>query len=117
MCGLVTYQLHITLSSPCRMTIGRLGTFDFPEGRYVYTGSARRNLEARISRHLRQEKNLHWHIDFLLASPAAGITLVERHAQPECEINASFQGSIIAPGFGASDCRMGCGSHLKFLGK
>ncbi|HQR50429.1 MAG TPA: hypothetical protein PKW44_02185 [Methylophilaceae bacterium] len=52
MSGPVSYQLAIMLDQPARLTVGRLGVFDFPAGRYVYTGSARRSLEARIARHL-----------------------------------------------------------------
>ncbi|MDZ4211617.1 MAG: hypothetical protein U1C59_07880 [Methylotenera sp.] len=54
---LITYQLDILLAEPARLSIGKLGVFDFPAGRYVYTGSARCNIEARIARHLRHEKN------------------------------------------------------------
>lgn len=111
-----TYQLKITLASPARVSVGRLGAFDFPAGRYVYTGSARRNLDARIARHLRKEKTLRWHIDYLLAAPQAHVTGVARSTQPECALNQAGAGSVLIPGFGASDCRAGCGSHLKFLG-
>ncbi len=58
-----TYQLVIRVPLQIEVTIGKLGLFRFPEGTYVYTGSARRNYEARIARHLRQEKSLRWHID------------------------------------------------------
>lgn len=112
-----TYQLAITLAAPARVAVGRLGVFEFPAGRYVYTGSARRNLEARIARHLRKEKTLRWHIDYLLAAPQAHVTGVERSTQPECALNQATAGRVLIPGFGASDCRAGCGSHLKFLGE
>jgi len=114
---LTTYQLAITLAVPARVAVGRLGAFEFPAGRYVYTGSARRNLEARIARHLRKEKTLRWHIDYLLAVPQAHVTCVERSAQLECALNQATAGTVLIPGFGASDCRAGCGSHLKFLGE
>ena len=113
----VSYQLSITLAAAARVAVGRLGVFEFPAGRYVYTGSARRNLEARIARHLRKEKILRWHIDTLLALPEAHVTGVERSMQPECSLNQATAGAVLMPGFGASDCRAGCGSHLKFLGE
>ncbi|MDR2240657.1 MAG: GIY-YIG nuclease family protein [Zoogloeaceae bacterium] len=113
----VTYQLRIVLDRPARLRVGRLGVFDFPAGRYVYTGSARRNLEARIARHLRKEKRLRWHIDWLLAAPAARVTSVRRSCETECALNRKTRGGILIPGFGASDCRAGCGSHLRYLGK
>ncbi len=112
----VTYQLLIEVARPVRAAIGRFGEFDFPAGRYIYTGSARRNCDARIARHLRQEKTLRWHIDYLLAAPGVAIAGVRRYVEDECVINRATPGDVPVPGFGASDCRAGCGSHLKFLG-
>ncbi|MEW5782619.1 MAG: GIY-YIG nuclease family protein [Pseudomonadota bacterium] len=112
----ITYQLSIEIRRPVRVAVGRFGRFDFPAGRYIYTGSARRNLEARLARHLRREKTLRWHIDFLLAAPGVSITGVNRLHEEECALNQATAGVIVVPGFGASDCRAGCGSHLKYLG-
>ena len=113
----ITYQLEIMLKTPTRLTIGRLGVFDFPEVRYVYTGSALRNIDARIARHLRSEKKLKWHIDYLLASPAASIIKVMQLTLSECQVNQRTQGEILIAGFGSSDCRKHFVSHLKYLGK
>jgi Uri superfamily endonuclease len=55
---LVSYQLVIEVPAPVRCVVGRLGEVEFPAGVYVYTGSARRDLEARIARHLRPNKKL-----------------------------------------------------------
>ena len=111
-----TYQLTIRVAAPVRVAVGRFGTFDFPAGDYVYTGSATRNLEARIARHLSSTKKLHWHIDYLLAAPGVTILDVRRLATPECDANRQQAGEVVVPGFGASDCRAGCSSHLKRLG-
>jgi len=108
-----TYQLHIQVDPSTTLTIGKLGTFAFPAGHYIYTGSAKRNIKARIARHLRAEKKLRWHIDYLLASKQAHIIRVMTFSQSECLLNQQLTGDIIAPGFGASDCKAGCGSHLK----
>ncbi len=112
---LKTYQLFIELSQPVSITIGLLGRFTFPAGRYIYTGSAKRGLEARIRRHLSSKKKKHWHIDYLLAHKNTQITEVKRFSEPECLINQQISGDIIVPGFGASDCKKRCGSHLKYL--
>lgn len=112
-----TYQLQLRLAQPARLVIGRLGTFAFPAGDYVYTGSARHNLEARIARHLRREKTLRWHIDYLLAAPGVSVTRVVRSAIDECTLNQATAGTLPIPGFGAGDCRQGCGSHLKYQGR
>ena len=111
-----TYQLLIRVTEPVRVGVGRFGTFDFPSGCYVYTGSALRNFEARVRRHLSASKTLRWHVDYLLAAPGVSVCTVRRLADPECEVNQRSTGALVVPGFGASDCRAGCGSHLKRLG-
>lgn len=112
-----TYQLQIRLSRPVRIQVGRLGEFEFPAGRYVYTGSARRAMDARIRRHLSHTKRMHWHIDYLLAAPGAAITGVILSDEPECRLNHDTPGVIVAAGFGASDCSSGCGSHLVLVAR
>ena len=114
----VSYQLVIELARPARVRVGALGTFALPAGRYLYTGSARRALEARIARHLASPgaKRLRWHVDWLLAHPAARVVAVRRSALAECALVRRTGGAVVVPGFGASDCRAGCGSHLRYLG-
>ena len=114
--SLCTYQLHIAVSRLRILSIGCLGSFRFPVGHYLYTGSARRNLIARVRRHLSQDKNLRWHIDYLLAAHAVKVMDVTLSSDSECLLNQCVAGEIIVPGFGASDCRAHCGSHLKWLG-
>ena len=79
------------------VTVGRLGRFRFPPGVYVYTGSARRNLEARSRRHLSRTKNLHWHSDYLLADPAARIVAVRRFRAAVCAVNQRTKGRVGLP--------------------
>ena len=112
----ISYQLFIAVSQLVSCRIGKLGTFPLPAGQYVYTGSARRALEARIARHLRQDKAMRWHIDYLLQAPGVMITEVSRSPRSECALNRAVAGRIVAAGFGASDCHAGCGAHLKYLG-
>jgi Uri superfamily endonuclease len=113
----ITYQLTIQVRQDSTIQIGKLGTFHFPAGYYVYTGSAKRNLEARIQRHLSKEKRLKWHVDYLLSAPEVEIIKVARWTEPECEVNQQVNGNVLIPRFGATDCCAGCGSHLKFLSK
>ncbi len=115
--SLCTYRLHIIVARPRILRIGQLGIFRFPAGRYFYTGSARRNLVARVRRHLSQDKKLRWHIDYLLTAHAVKVIDVILARDGECLLNQGSVGEIIVPGFGASDCRARCGSHLKFLGE
>ena len=79
--------------------------------------SGNRNFEARVARHLRQDQTLRWHIDYLLAAPGVNVAQVIRSTVDECALNQATPGASPAPGFGASDCRNGCGSHLKYLGR
>jgi len=117
-----TYLLLIRLPVPARITVGRLGEVDFPRGWYVYCGSAMRGIEARVARHRRRQKRLHWHIDFLLAHPATRLaawrTFPSRR-RLECHLNRrvlALPGARqVAPGFGASDCTHRCGSHLSWF--
>jgi len=112
-----TYQLYIYLRRRVRIEPGRLGACVLPAGWYVYTGSARRNLAARVRRHLRRDKPRRWHIDWLLTRPEARVLHVRLRRAAECRVNAVVCGSIPVAGFGASDCRAGCGSHLVYLGR
>jgi Uri superfamily endonuclease len=112
-----TYQLAIETKRAMRIRVGRLGEFLFPAGLYVYTGSARRGLAARIGRHLSGAKCLHWHIDYLLATPGARIAGVSVFGEPECAVNRRTPGAIVVRGFGSSDCTSGCGSHLKLVAR
>lgn len=111
----ISYQLWIHVERPVRIRVGRLGSFLFPAGHYVYTGSAKRNLEARIARHLQDEKTAHWHIDWLLCASGVKLASVTRSSVGECMLNRKTADSVVVPGFGASDCRKGCGSHLRYL--
>jgi Uri superfamily endonuclease len=111
----VSYQLHIRVSRGLSLAVGRLGAIDFPRGAYVYTGSAKKNMEARIARHLSAHKTLRWHIDYLLAAPGVTVQRVVRSRRPECHLNQAVPGTAVAKGFGSSDCTARCGSHLKRL--
>lgn len=111
-----SYQLFIRVVSALRIDVGALGPCEFPAGIYVYTGSARRNLAARLARHRSATKRLRWHIDYLLAATGVGIERTLTSSTAECELNRAVGGTIPVPRFGASDCRCGCISHLRFLG-
>lgn len=111
-----TYVLIIENSKDTEIEIGKIGRIAFKEGFYAYVGSALSGLERRIERHLRDpgdNKKLHWHIDYLLASPAVKVkevvfaeTVARRR---ECEL-AVHMNLVSITNFGCSDCR--CKSHL-----
>jgi sugar fermentation stimulation protein A len=59
------YFVVLSLSEDRDIKTGSLGLVHYPKGYYVYVGSARKNLAARLARHQRKRKNFHWHIDYL----------------------------------------------------
>jgi len=107
--------LMIALEVGLRLRIGRLGIHSLPPGYYVYVGSALGGLSSRLRRHLRSEKRLHWHIDYLLQQAAVSqIWYALGPDRLECKWNAILRNlpgaTASIPKFGASDCR--CSSHL-----
>jgi Uri superfamily endonuclease len=109
-----SYILVIDLVEAARLKVGRLGTFEFPAGLYLYCGSALNGLEDRIRRHLRRDKKGHWHIDYLTTvAPVVEVWWISDENRWECRWAQSIRergGQIVAPGFGSSDCR--CPTHL-----
>lgn len=112
----ISYQLTIKISNPIHVSVGALGVLYFEPGNYAYTGSAKKNINSRIQRHLKKDKKLHWHIDYLTSHPAVIVIDVKQFKIEECELNHQTPGKIIHSGFGATDCRNDCDSHLKYLG-
>ncbi len=114
------YLLEIQAPALPAVKIGRLGRFDLPGGWYYYVGSARGpgGLRARLGRHLKPNKRLHWHIDYLLElSPVKRVFWAETAGNIEHDwanlLRATFSGLVLCPGFGASDCR--CKAHLFYF--
>ena len=112
-----TYCLWLRLDAPLPLVVGRQGERTLPPGLVAYVGSALGpgGLRARVGRHLRAEKRLRWHIDWLTAqAPVCAVWLRTGRLRLECEWSAALRrlpGAAIAwPGFGASDCA--CAAHL-----
>lgn len=113
-----TYALFLTLPAETVASVGKMGTFAFPQGFYAYLGSARRGLRARIARHLRDNKAQHWHIDYFpYGARPTEIWYALSQERLECLWASALQGlpgvSMPVRGFGSSDCR--CFSHLVHL--
>ena len=106
------YILLLDLDKESTIHIGRLGDITFDSGYYAYVGSAMRGLKQRISRHLRQEKKFHWHVDYLLEKASVSNVIVCPSGNSvECiianEIGKEYK---VINGFGSSDCK--CPGHL-----
>ena len=119
------YTLLLFVPHETILTIGKLGKQKFPRGYYTYTGSALGNgasLKNRISRHLKKEKKMFWHIDYLLADKSVSvraIVVAETVEKIECKVNRCLKDrnktKVLVKGFGASDCKNSCGSHLLYF--
>jgi Uri superfamily endonuclease len=110
------YTLIRELDTSRTITIGKRGRISFAAGYYAYVGSALNGLEARIARHLKEDKLLHWHIDyFLQEAQIAEVLWSSTDHREECAI-AGYHIQVLqpVPRFGSSDCR--CTSHLFFSG-
>jgi Uri superfamily endonuclease len=127
-----TYALLLKLDKQERITIGKLGTFNFPAGYYLYVGSALGpgGLRARLARHRRDSENstgssssprgkkLHWHIDYLLQrAQLVEVWSVASEERLECkwsEVARGLSGAqVLVRGFGSSDCC--CPAHLIYF--
>ena len=108
------YILKIKLDHPTTLTYGKNHTSHFPKGYYYYVGSALNNLDARITRHLSQEKKIHWHIDYLLKQATIeNIYYKITTEKEECAIAQTLAKKLDnIPHFGSTDCT--CKSHLYY---
>jgi Uri superfamily endonuclease len=112
-----SYVLIMRLEKPTKITIGRLGTFEFEAGYYAYAGSALGpgGLAARLSYHNQREKTMQWHIDYLLnRAQMVEIWWAVDRKRKECIWASALRSvpgaRVLVPSFGASDCR--CLTHL-----
>lgn len=121
------YSLILKVRKPIVIRVGALGYVKFDEGLYVYIGSAlgskAQNLENRIKRHFSRCKKIKWHIDFLLSDENVSIEKVivcKTEDKVECLVVKELAKiGLYNPkirGFGSSDCKSGCFSHLIYLG-
>ncbi len=113
------YSVQLELENDQLITVGKLGTFHFKKGTYIYVGSAKRAICARLERHKRLEKPKRWHIDYL--RPFCKITKIITYENTlgECGLAENLRknenGSFPIKKFGASDCQ--CTSHLIMLNR
>jgi Uri superfamily endonuclease len=109
------YQLLIYLPQTTSIKVGRKGTFTFPKGYYVYTGSAGCGLKSRVQRHLRKQKKHFWHIDYLLDESSVKKTYLFPNSRlDECFLARRVldepAAEVVVPRFGSGDCN--CPTHL-----
>lgn len=115
------YLLELYLDSEIRIPHRKFSHLPYKSGFYYYIGSAQTNLNKRIQRHIRKNKKMHWHIDYLTSRTELNcnkIYILEKQSkQIECKLiktlSESFEISFPAIGFGSSDCSR-CVSHLLY---
>ena len=107
-----SYLLLMELKNDKKISVGKLGEIKFNKGIYVYVGSALNGLDQRIQRHLRKNKKIHWHIDYLLKyTDLVDVFYTESMVRKECTIANELEKELLSvQDFGCSDCR--CESHL-----
>lgn len=115
------YILELELLNTFLFNHNKLGNYELLPGYYYYIGSAQKNLEKRINRHLSNYKKKHWHIDFLTSIKdflkSKTIVLREFEKEKECKVvkklENEFNLKYPIKSFGNSDCDS-CKSHLLF---
>jgi len=119
------YFLVLYILKDIETSIGKLGIINFKKGFYIYIGSAMAaygstTLENRIKRHISpsKNKNVHWHIDYLLNSESSAVIqlyLIPSSQRLECVIAKEliYKSDSYIGNFGSSDCL--CQSHLLFF--
>lgn len=112
-----SYLLLLHNPTTQSMQIGALGIRHFPTGWYVYVGSAGRGLSARLARHTRKRKKIHWHIDFCTTGRMHVVQNFPIRSQDALEQILATDMQTIAdnsiPDFGASDSSLK--SHLFYF--
>lgn len=116
-----TYALILKSDSTARIQIGRWGQLDLQPGYYIYVGSAfgSGGVRARVSRHWRADKQMHWHIDYLrkyVTPVEVWVSYAEKKLEHEwAGILLEVSETTHIKYFGCSDCT--CQSHLFFTTK
>ena len=113
------YAIVVAVTRPFTPPIRTLAGRRLPAGRYLYGGAANGpgGIRARLRRHVRREKPVHWHVDWLTNTFGAAAA-VALPGGDECGVLAGmrrFPGvATPIPGFGSSDCAR-CPAHLVSL--
>jgi Uri superfamily endonuclease len=116
------YILVLKLNNNILVKIPRFGNLELLAGFYFYCGSAHGNggIRSRVARHLKINSKRVWHIDHIKSyMQVLEIWFQIDLANRECEFSQFLarqkSSRIPIKGFGASDCRKGCKSHLIML--
>ena len=116
------YVIVGTSALPFSIEMKKFGLRELPAGYYLYCGSAHGpgGLKSRISRHLERQTKQFWHFDYLKGYLKSNrVWWQVNPVNFECEtaqfLTSLSGASCVITGFGASDCRKGCASHLEYF--
>ncbi len=110
------YVLVIKLAHDVPVSLPKRSPTMIGAGTYYYVGSANGpgGMAARLKRHMKQDKKVHWHVD-QLTTKAASVAALAVAGGNECQLGALLTESgryrPAIKGFGSSDCSI-CDSHL-----
>ena len=115
------YIIEIVPKRTFSFSHNKLGNYKFSKGYYYYVGSAQKNLIKRVERHIKKDKKLHWHIDYLTVNKNISIPnvyLIKNYTKEnECglvfNLSQNYKMEHPIKSFGSSDCNK-CYSHLLY---
>jgi len=112
-----SYALVFRNRESRRVRVGALGRVGITPGFLIYVGSAfgPGGIRARVARHARRHKKLHWHIDYLrryLSLEEVWLTTAAERMEHAWAERLGAHLEVAHPHLGASDCR--CRAHLFF---
>lgn len=116
-----TYALVMRAVERADLQVGRWGVIEVRPGYYIYVGSAfgPGGVLARVSRHCRESKSKHWHIDYLRERTSVESVWyshsVKRLEHRWAKALGKWNHAEPLRGFGCSDCD--CDSHLFYFSK
>lgn len=115
------YILELFAEEDFQIPHKKFQSINFNKGYFYYFGSAQTNLRQRVERHIKREKNKHWHIDYLTTKMNISVErvfiipgLLKNY---ECilvdNLEKKFKLNNSIANFGNSDCGI-CKSHLLY---
>ena len=116
-----SYALWVRRNKGTGLQTGKKRSIYYPAGDYLYFGRAQKGLLKRLERHARVDKRLFWHIDYLLDDSGSRLLnsfILSADPEDECRAAAAVlnrRRCEAVAGFGNSDCKKGCLSHLVYF--
>ena len=85
-----SYTILLRVPEDRSIKIGKIGIKQFSKGYYAYIGSALNGIENRLKRHMKSDKKLHWHIDYLLQHSDIDLIYYKASKTKPCGLSQLF---------------------------